>query len=123
MSKKANRKQAPEKASERIELETEAAKLELEKAKIQERVSSGWQNVMTEAMDRLAKYSTQRASGERRFTMTLSVGILVFLVIVIGTLSLLSWRGIISGESLLFFLGTLAGSLLMLVAERVKSQR
>jgi Flp pilus assembly protein TadB len=105
------------------ELQTEQAKAQVEIARIQERVQAGWQKVIAEASDKLEKYSTHKASGERRYTTTLTIGILLFLVIITGTLAILTWRGLVSGESLLFFLGTLSGSVLMLVAERIKSQR
>jgi len=105
------------------ELQTEQAKAQVEIAKIQERIQSGWQKVIAEASDKLERYSTQKASGERRYTTTLTIGILLFLIIITGTLAVLTWKGLVSGESLLFFLGTLAGSVLMLVAERIKSQR
>ncbi len=50
-------------------------------------------------------------------------GSLILLVVIVGTLAILTWRGNVSGESLIFFLGTLSGSVLMLVAERIKTQQ
>lgn len=111
---------------ERIKLETDWAKAQVEIARIQAQIQTGWQdvirNVSDKVSDRLERYSTQKASGERRYTTTLTVGILLFLVIIISALSVLTWRGLVGGESLIFFLGTVAGSVLMLVAERVRSE-
>jgi len=101
---------------------TELAKVELEKARIQAEVNQGWQKVITEVTDKFEKYSTQKGSRETRLTTTLTVSILVFLFIIIGALGILTYLGKVTGESLLFFLGTLTGSLIMLVSERVRSQ-
>ncbi|GEM_PF-2329790 len=105
-----------------IELRTELAKVELEKARIQAEVNQGWQKVVSEVVDKLEKYSTQKGSRETRLTTTLTVSILAFLVVIIGALGILTYLGKVTGESLLFFLGTLTGSLIMLVSERVRSQ-
>src|SRR3972149_8059240 len=101
---------------------TELAKVELEKTRIQAEVNQGWQKVITEVTDKFEKYSTQKGSRETRLTTTLTVSILVFLFIIIGALGILTYLGKVTGESLLFFLGTLTGSLIMLVSERVRSQ-
>ena len=111
---------APDRQLLSTELQTEQAKAQVEIAKIQARVQDGWQKVIIDVSDKLETYSTQKTSGERRYTTTLTIGILLFLVIIIGTLAVLTWRGLVGGESLLFFLGTLAGSVLMLVAERIR---
>ena len=39
--------------------------------------------------------------------MTLTISIIIFLAVIVGTLALLTWKGLVSGESLLFFLGTI----------------
>ncbi|MBA7631170.1 hypothetical protein ES703_38698 [subsurface metagenome] len=110
-------------AVDKVDLQTEMAKAQVEIAKIQAETNSGWQTVFTTLANMWEKHDAQKASGERRYTNTLTIGILVFLVIIVGTLSALTWRGSVSGDSLIFFLGTLAGSVLMLVAERIKTQR
>ena len=110
-------------AIEKDDLQTEMAKAQVEIAKIQAETNSGWQTVLTTLANMWEKHDAQKASGERRYTNTLTLSILVFLVIIVGTLSALTWRGLVSGDSLIFFLGTLAGSVLMLVAERIKTQR
>ena len=102
---------------------SEQMKMQVELAKIQAQKEAGWQEVISKGIDKLETFSTQKARGERRYTTTLTILIFVFLLIVTGTLAALAWRGLVGGESLLFFLGTLTGSVLMLVAERVKSQQ
>lgn len=108
---------------ERVELQTDMAKAQVEIAKIQAETSSGWQAAITTIASIYEKHEAQQASGERRYTNTLTISILVFLGIIVGVLAALTWRGLVSGDSLIFFLGTLAGSVLMLVAERIKTQR
>ena len=110
-------------AIEKGDLQIEMAKAQVEIAKIQAETNSGWQTVFTTLANMWEKHDAQKASGERRYTNTLTISILVFLVIIVGVLSALTWRGSVSGDSLIFFLGTLAGSVLMLVAERIKTQR
>jgi len=122
MSDENNKKQSLTEAG-KVDLQTEMAKAQVEIARIQAETSSGWQTVITTLANMFEKHETQKASGERRYTNTLTIGILVFLIVIVGVLSALTWRGSISGDSLVFFLGTLAGSVLMLVAERIKTQR
>mgnify|MGYP001092778136 CR=1 FL=1 len=122
MSDENNNKQSHTEA-DKVDLPTEMAKAQVEIAKIQAETSSGWQTVLTTLANMWEKHESQKDSGERRYTNTLTISILVFLVIIVGVLSALTWRGSISGDSLIFFLGTLAGSVLMLVAERIKTQR
>ena len=108
---------------DKVDLQPEMAKAQVEIARIQAETSSGWQTVLTALANMWEKHEAQKDSGERRYTNTLTISILVFLVIIVGVLSALTWRGSISGDSLIFFLGTLAGSVLMLVAERIRTQR
>ena len=123
MENEENHEPIPDRELVSAKMQTEMAKAQVEIAKIQAQVQDGWQEVIAKVSDKLERYSTQKASGERRYTTTLTIGILLFLIIIIGTLAALTWRGLVGGESLLFFLGTLAGSVLMLVAERVRSQQ
>ncbi len=102
--------------------QTEWAKVQLEIAKVQAQTNSGWQDVITRLADMWQQYSTSKMSGERRYTTTLTLGILVFLSVIVATLAALTLMGIVGGESLVFFLGTLTGSVLMLVAERIRSR-
>ena len=108
---------------DKVDLQTEMAKAQVEIARIQAETNSGWQTVLTTLANMWEKHETQKAGGERRYTNTLTISILVFLGIIVGVLTALTWRGSVSGDSLIFFLGTLAGSVLMLVAERIKTQR
>jgi Flp pilus assembly protein TadB len=110
-------------AIDEVNLQTEMAKAQVEIAKIEAATNARWQTVLTTLADMWEKHEAQKASGERRYTDTLTISILAFLVIIVGVLSALTWRGSVSGDSLIFFLGTLAGSVLMLVAERIKTQR
>lgn len=112
MSDENNSKQSHTEA-DKVDLQTEMAKAQVEIAKIQAETSSGWQTVITTVASMLEKHETQKASGERRYTNTLTISILVFLGIIVGVLSVLTWRGLVSGDSLIFFLGTLAGSVLI----------
>ena len=106
-----------------VDLQTETAKLQLEVARVQAETSSGWQAALTTVANMWERHEAQKASGERSYTKTLTISILVFLGIIVGVLSALAWKGLVGGDSLVFFLGTLAGSVLMLVAERIKTQR
>ena len=108
---------------DKVDLQTEMAKAQVEIARIQAETNSGWQTVLTTLANMWEKHEAQKDSGERRYTNTLTISILVFLGIIVGVLTALTWRGSVSGDSLIFFLGTLAGSVLMLVAERIKTQR
>lgn len=112
---------APE-VSATPEPQAELAKLQLEVAKIQAQTNAGWQEVVTKLADMWQKHSAGKSTSERRYTTTLTIGILVFLATIVGALSVLTLRGIVSGESLVFFLGTLTGSVLMLVSERIKTR-
>ena len=123
MSDENSNKQSHDTAIDKVDLQTEMAKAQVEIAKIQAETNSGWQTVLTTLANMWEKHDAQKASGERKYTNTLTISILVFLVIIVGTLFALTWRGSISGDSLVFFLGTLAGSVLMLVAERIKTQK
>jgi len=123
MSDENNNKQSHDTAIDKVNLQTEMAKAQVEIAKIQAETNSGWQTVLTTLANMWEKHDAQKASGERKYTNTLTISILVFLVIIVGTLFALTWRGSVSGDSLIFFLGTLAGSVLMLVAERIKTQK
>ena len=105
------------------DLQAEVAKAQVEIAKIQAETNSGWQTVITKLAEVWEKHDAQKVGRESRYTMTLTMSILILLVIIVGTLAVLTWRGNVSGESLIFFLGTLAGSVLMLVAERIKTQQ
>jgi len=108
---------------DKVDLQTEMAKAQVEIAKIQAETSSGWQTVLTTLANMWEKHESQKDRGERRYTNTLTISILVFLGVIVGVLATLTWRGSVSGDSLIFFLGTLAGSVLILVAERIKTQR
>jgi len=123
MSDENNNKQSDDTAIDKVDLQTEMAKAQVEIAKIQAKTNSGWQTVFTTLANIWEKHDAQKASGERKYTNTLTISILVFLVIIVGTLFALTWRGSVSGDSLIFFLGTLAGSVLMLVTERIKTQK
>jgi hypothetical protein len=69
------------------------------------------------------KRDTDKSVSEQRYNLTLTIGILIFLAIITIGLGILTWIGAISGDSLVFFLGTLAGSLITLIAERIKTQQ
>ena len=118
-----NDKQQSHTEIDKVDLQTEMAKAQVEIAKIQAETNSGWQAVLTTLANMWEKHEAQKAGGERRYTNTLTISILIFLGTIVGVLSALTWRGSVSGDSLIFFLGTLAGSVLMLVAERIKTQR
>ena len=112
-----------EKEIQSYQLNSEVAKAQVEIAKIQADTNSGWQAVLTKFAEIWEKRDDQKVTRESRFTMTLTLSILILLVVIVGTLAILTWRGDVSGDSLVFFLGTLAGSVLMLVAERIKIQQ
>ncbi len=103
--------------------QTELARAQVEIAKIQAETNSGWQTVLTKLAEIWEKHDAQKTGRENRYTMTLTMSILILLVVIVGTLAILTWRGNVSGDSLIFFLGTLSGSVLMLVAERIKTQQ
>lgn len=105
------------------DLQSEVAKAQVEIARIQAETNKGWQTVLAKFTDVWEKHDTEKANRETRYTMTLTMSIIIFLAVIVGTLALLTWKGLVSGESLLFFLGTLSGSVLMLVAERIKAQK
>lgn len=105
------------------ELQTDIAKAQVEIARIQAETSAGWQTVLTNLANVWQQHDAQKANREGRYTSNLTMSILVFLVIIVVSLTVLTWTGKVGGESLLFFLGTLSGSVLMLVAERIKSQK
>ena len=103
--------------------QTELAKAQVEIAKIQAESNSGWQNVVIKLAEVWEKHDAQKVGRENRYTMTLTMSILIFLVIIVATLAWLTFRGTISGDSLSIFLATLSGSVIMLVAERIKAQK
>lgn len=105
-----------------MESQTELAKVQVEIMKIQAQVQQGWQGVAKEVADKFERYITQKTLGERRYTTTLTIGILLFLAIIVSVLFTLTLMDKVGGESLVFFLGTLAGSVIMLVAERIESR-
>jgi hypothetical protein len=102
--------------------QVEIAQAQVEIAKINAQSQAGWQEVAKDLSGKFGNYSAAKSSGERRYTLTLTIGVLVFLLIIVGTLALLTWKDKIGGEPFLFFLGTLTGSVLILVTERVKRQ-
>jgi hypothetical protein len=134
MSDENDNKQSSDAAINKIDTETAVARAQVEIAKIQAEANteiakvqagtnSGWQTVITALADLWEKHETQKISGERQYNNFLTIGILIFLVVIVGILSALTWKGSVTGDSLIFFLGTLAGSVLMLVAERIKTQK
>jgi Flp pilus assembly protein TadB len=102
------------------ELQAEMAKAQVEIAKIQAETQGGWQQTITQLAELWQKHSAQQSRSEHGYTLTLTWGILIFLLIIVGTLATLTWRGLVGGEPLVFFLGTLTGSVIMLVTERIK---
>ena len=71
--------------------------------------------------DKFERFSTQKVKGETRYTTTLTIGILLLLSIIVGVLFALTLKDKVGGETLVFFLGTLAGYLIILVVERFES--
>jgi hypothetical protein len=103
-----------------VRTQLEVAKIQ---AETQAQANAGWQEVAKELMNRLHAYYEAKGKGERQYTSTLTIGILAFLVCIVGMSAWLTTSGSIGGESLVFFLGTLTGSVLMLVAERIRTPR
>jgi Flp pilus assembly protein TadB len=119
----ANKEKNEETKVQSTDNQTELAKAQVEIAKIQSETNSGWQNVVIRLAELWESHDAKKAGRENHYTVTLTMSILIFLAIIIGTLTWLTLSGTINGDSLVFFLGTLSGSVIMLVAERIKSQK
>jgi hypothetical protein len=103
--------------------QVEIANSQVKIAEIQANTMSGWQTVTSSIADLWEKHDTKKSGSEQRYNLTLTLGILIILTIITIGLGLMTFFGKINGDSLIFFLGTLSGSLITLIAERIKAQK